>query len=91
MTGLLAFGPAGCGGILSRSGAATVTNVTCDSLLVQYSDGKSCWKRLDPGNARNYAKLAQKNLLKPAKFVETKSGSTLTFPDGETLVYFDPH
>ena len=78
----------GCGGKLASSGWATVTAIDPHGrILMRYDDGKTAWKRLDPDNFLKDFRTAAKNLHRPAKYVETKKGSTLTFPGGETLVY----
>lgn len=78
----------GCGGKLATAGWATVTDVTpYGAMLLQYQDGKAAWKLINPDNPREQTQLASKNLLKPARFVETKKGSTLTFPSGDTINY----
>jgi hypothetical protein len=79
---------AGCGGKLAKTGCAAVTGVTCNGdMSIQYPCGKAEWKRIDCKEGRKGIRLAEKNRFKPARYVETKSGSTLTFPDGETIVY----
>lgn len=79
---------AGCGGRLANTGFARVTEVSPHGAIrVQYDSGELSWKKVDPDNARNDTRIAMKNRLKPAKYVETKNGSTLTFLDGETIVY----
>jgi hypothetical protein len=77
---------------LSKSGWATVVDVSpYGALLLQYADGKVAWKRINPDNVRNDTTLAVKNRFVPARYVETKQGSTLTFPRGETLIYYELH
>lgn len=89
---LLAVAAAGCGGKLAKTGCATVTGVTCNGeMRMNYTCGKSAWKRIDCGNIREGIRTAEKNRFKPARYVETKSGSTLTFPGGETITYHDLH
>ncbi len=79
---------AGCGGRLAHTGFARVTEVSPHGAIrVQYDNGELSWKKVDPDNARKDTRIAMKNRLKPAKYVETKNGSTLTFLDGETIVY----
>jgi hypothetical protein len=80
----------GCGGKLASSGWATIANIDPHGrILLRYDNGKTAWKRLDQDNFLKDFRMVQKNLFKPAKFVETKKGSTLTFPGGDTLVYRD--
>lgn len=82
----------GCGGKLAKTGCATVTGVTCNGdMMMHYKDGKAQWKRIDHRNIREDIRTAEKNRFKPARYVETKSGSTLTFPCGKTITYHDPH
>ena len=81
---------AGCGGKLANSGWTAVTDVREHGLMrLDYPDGKVAWKRLDPDSMPQARRLAEKNLFKPAKFVETAKGSTLTFRDGATVIYHD--
>jgi hypothetical protein len=75
---------------LSKNGWARVMDVSPHgALLLQYADGKAAWKRINPDNVRNDTKLAAKFRFQPARYVETKQGSTLTFPSGETLLYYE--
>lgn len=77
-----------CGGKIANSGWATIADVKPDgAILMHYSDGKSDWKRVDPDNPVRETRKAIKHINQPARFVETKSTSTLTFSDGETLLY----
>lgn len=86
--GILLIG--GCGGQIAKTGCATVTGVNGHGVMgMAYSDGKVAYKRVDPDNPRKASRIAQENLMKPARYVETGQGSTLTFPDGETINYFD--
>ena len=81
---------AGCGGKLANTGWASVADVRPDGVMrLNYPDGKTGLKRIDEENIRKDTKAAAKNLRKPARYVETKKGSTLTFPDGHTLIYHD--
>jgi hypothetical protein len=81
---------AGCGGKLANTGWTTVTEVRDDGLMrLDYPDGKVAWKRLAPDSMPKAGREATKNRFKPAKFVETKKGSTLTFRDGATVIYHD--
>ncbi|MDQ1239513.1 MAG: hypothetical protein QG577_1699 [Thermodesulfobacteriota bacterium] len=90
MIGLMASCLAGCGGKLASTGFARVTDVSPQGAIrMQYGSGESSWKKVDPGNVRKDTVTAMKNRLSPAKYVETKNGSTLTFADGETIVYQD--
>ncbi len=87
---LFILATAGCGGKLANSGWTTVTEVRDHGLMrLDYPDGKVAWKRLDPDSMPQAGRLAEKNRFKPAKFVETKKGSTLTFRDGATVIYHD--
>ena len=52
-----------------------------------YADGKKAVKKLSGPNPRKDTKLVTKNLMKSARFVETEEGSTLTFPNGDTVIY----
>ncbi len=80
----------GCGGKLANTGWATVSEVHPNGVMrLNYPDGKTGLKRIDDENIRKDTKAAVKNVLKPARYVETKKGSTLTFPDGHTLIYHD--
>jgi len=80
----------GCGGKLTTTGWASVADVSDHgTMLLHYADGKMLWKRLNPDNVRSDSKLAFKNRSRPARYVETKKGSTLTFPGGETLIYYE--
>lgn len=77
---------------LSKNGWARVIDVSpYGALLLQYASGKVAWKRINPDNVRNDTGLAVKNRFLPARFVETTQGSTLTFPSGETLLYYEIH
>ncbi len=79
---------AGCGGQLANSGWATVTQLAPNgAMLLQYRDGKSEWKAIQQDNLKAHFKIAAENIFKPARFVETKRGSTLTFPNGDTILY----
>ncbi len=80
----------GCGGKLAKPGCAVVSQVCPNGLmLLHYPEGKCAWKRLRSDDVcKDSSKLA-KNLYKPAKVVETKKGSTITFPCGDTFIYQD--
>ncbi len=81
---------AGCGGQIAKTGCVAVKSVTCQGVMtLQYADGRVGVKRIVPDNLPKDLKEAEKNLLKPARYVETVKGSTLTFPCGETLIYQD--
>ena len=87
---ILAASAAGFADPLSKNGWARVIDVSPHgALLLQYADGKAAWKRINPDNVRNDTKLAAKFRFQPARYVETKRGSTLTFPSGETLLYYE--
>ena len=78
----------GCGGKLAKTGFASVTEVAPNGVMrMQYADGKASWKRINEENVRKDSAVAVKNRLKWARFVETKKGSTLTFPNGDTIIY----
>lgn len=80
----------GCGGKLTTTGWASVADVSDHgTMLLHYADGKMMWKRLNPDNFRSDSKLAFKHRSQPARYVETKQGSTLTFPGGDTLLYYE--
>ena len=80
----------GCGGRLATNGCAMVTGVACDgSMRLQYKDGTAAIKRLDCDNMPKDLKVVAKNQFQPARFVETSKGSTLTFPNGDTVTYKD--
>ncbi|MEW6351127.1 MAG: hypothetical protein AB1646_18880 [Thermodesulfobacteriota bacterium] len=86
----VAVGPWGCGGRIATNGCAVVTGVACDgSMRLQYKDGKTAVKRLECDNLAKDLKTVGKNQFQPARFVETRKGSTLTFPDGQTIHYKD--
>lgn len=89
---LITVAVSGCGGKLAKTGCATVTGVTCNGeMRMNYPSGKSEWKRIDCGNVREGIRTAEKNLFKAGRYVETKSGSTVTFPGGKTITYQDLH
>lgn len=80
----------GCAGKATRTGCATATWVGCDGRMgLRYAEGGTAVKQLDPGALPKAAKITAQNLLAPARYVETTQGSTLTFPCGDTIVYFD--
>ncbi len=86
----LAMGSWGCGGRIASNGCAMVTGVGCDgSMGLLYKDGKTAMKRLESDNLAKTLKVVDKNRFQPARFVETGKGSTLTFPDGDTVTYKD--
>lgn len=59
------------------------------AMLLQYSDGTSSYKMIDSDAPPLDSIKVARYLYQPAKLVETKRGSTITFPDGETFVYRD--
>jgi hypothetical protein len=80
---------AGCAGQIAKTGCAKIVGVGCGVMTLQYEDGKRKLKRIDPGNLRKGSRTALKNLGKPGKYVETTQGSTLTFPCGDTMNYYE--
>lgn len=79
---------AGCGGKLANPGWASVAQISPDGgIFLRYADGKAEWKLIKRENMPTDMKTAIKHLNEPARFVETKQGSTLTFPGGDTLNY----
>jgi hypothetical protein len=54
---------------------------------LRYADGRSQWKRIKRENIPKDMETAIKHLYQPARYVETYQGSTLTFPDGDTINY----
>lgn len=79
----------GCGGKIASTGSAFVTDVSPNGIFrMQYEDGKLAWKRVNPDNPAEQTRIATSNRLSPARYVETKRGSTLTFADGKTINYF---
>jgi hypothetical protein len=79
----------GCGGKIASTGSAFVTDVNPNGIFrMQYEDGKLEWKRVNPDNPAEQTRIATRNRLNPARYVETKRGSTLTFADGKTINYF---
>jgi len=80
----------GCAGKATRTGCATATWVECDGRMkLSYAEGGAAIKQLDPGALPKAAKTTARNLFAPARYVETNQGATLTFPGGDTVVYFD--
>ncbi len=81
-----------CGGKIATTGTAFVTDVAPNGVFsMQYEDGKREWRRVDPDNPVEQTRIADKNRFSPARYVETKRGSTLTFVDGKTINYFPLH
>ncbi len=81
-----------CGGKIASTGTAFVTAVEPNGLFtMQYEDGAREWKRVDPDNPVEQTRIASKNKFSPARYVETKRGSTLTFVDGKTINYLPVH
>lgn len=82
----------GCGGKIASTGTAFVTDVAPNGVFgIQYEDGKREWKRVNPDDPVEQTRTAAKNRFSPARYVETKRGSTLTFVDGKTINYFPLH
>ena len=80
----------GCGGQIAKTGWATVTGVSHGGVMrLSYPDGTAALKRINPDKVRKGTRTAAENLWKPARCVETDQGSTLTFPCGDTLLYYD--
>jgi len=80
---------AGCGGQIAKTGHARIIGVGFGVMTLQYADGKKKLKRIDPDNLRAGTRMALENLGKPGKYVETTQGSTLTFPCGDTMNYYE--
>ena len=91
LSAVCALALAGCGGQLAKPGCAVVSQVCSNgAMLLHYpEEGKSEWKRLRSDNVCKESQELAKNLYKPAKVVETKKGSTITFPCGDTFIYQD--
>jgi hypothetical protein len=84
----LVFVLTGCGGKLAEPRQGRVTGVWNNgAMLVEYSDGMSSYKMIDSDDRRMDSKKVAKYMFQPAKMIETKKGSTITFPDGESFVY----
>lgn len=80
----------GCGGKVTKTGCATATWVGCDGRMgLTYAEGRSAVRQLDPDALPKAATTTAKNLFAPSRYVETTQGSTLTFPNGDTVVYYD--
>lgn len=80
----------GCGGQIAKTGWATVTGVSHGGVMrLGYPDGTAALKRIDPDTVRKSSRTAAENMMRPARFVETDQGSTLTFPCGDSLIYYD--
>jgi hypothetical protein len=79
-----------CGGKIAKTGVGFVGDVNdCGVFRLSHTDGSQSWKRLQPDSSRQDFKTVQQNTMKPAKYVETPKGGTLTFQDGSTVVYQD--
>ncbi len=79
-----------CGGKIAKTGVGFVADVNdCGVFRLSRSDGSQSWKRLPQDSSRKDLKTVQQNTMKPAKYVETPKGGTLTFADGSTIVYQD--
>jgi hypothetical protein len=74
---------------MAESGWAAVGHVNPDGATLLHKPGKTEWKRIHPDQMPASARIAAKNVGKPARFVETKNGGTLTFPEGDTIIYRD--
>jgi hypothetical protein len=78
----------GCAAQMTTSGWASVSQLYPNGgMLMVYSDGKTSWKAIEPNNIRKEFEIVAKNIGKPARYVETKRGSTLSFPNGDTIHY----
>jgi hypothetical protein len=78
----------GCGGKIAKTDYAAVTEIAPNGVMrMQYADGKAAWKRVNEENGPKDCTVVAKNLFKWARVVETKKGSTLTFPNGDTIIY----
>lgn len=79
-----------CGGKLAKTGVGSVMDVNnCGFFRMYYPDGSQSWKRFDQDSINKDIKVAYQNRLKPARFVETPKGGSLTFPDGKTILYYE--
>ncbi len=79
-----------CGGKMAKTGVGSVMDVNdCGVFRFAYPDGSQSWKRFGQDSLNKDIKVVQQNRLKPARFVETPKGGTLTFPDGKTILYYD--
>ena len=79
-----------CGGKIAKTGIGSVIDVNDWGVFsLGYPDGSQSLKRLDQNTTRKDIKIARHNRLKPARFVETAKGGTLTFLDGKTILYYD--
>jgi hypothetical protein len=78
-----------CSGQLAKPGWARVLQIMPNgAILLHYPDGKTEWKLIPRDKMPDHAKIAAKWMLVPARYVETKKqGSTLTFPNGDTIIY----
>ncbi len=82
----------GCGGKIASTGTACVTEVVPNGVFsLQYEDGVREWRRVNPDNSVEQTRIAAKNKFSPARYVETKRGSTLTFVDGKSINYLPLH
>ncbi len=78
----------GCGGKIATTGIATVTQLgPPPTLLMRYENGDAKWRRLERDNEKKHVSKLVNNLGRPARYVETKQGGTLTFPNGDTIIY----
>jgi hypothetical protein len=79
----------GCGGKLAETGSATVTGLSYGIMRLHHPNGKVNYKRLLPDKMPKDARTVARNIGKPARYVQTKKGGTLTFPNGDTVIYQD--
>lgn len=79
-----------CGGKIAKTGVGSVMDVNDGGAFTfSYADGRQSWKKFGRDSLKKDIIIAKKNRLKTARFVETEKGGTLTFPDGNTILYYD--
>ncbi|MGC8660179.1 MAG: hypothetical protein ACP5U1_14025 [Desulfomonilaceae bacterium] len=79
-----------CGGKIAKTGVGAVTDVNAwGGFSLAYPDGSHSVKRFNEDSVRKDIELARRNLLQPARYVETPKGGALTFSDGKTILYYD--